>query len=107
MSGRPRAPEVQGWAGELGVVAERLGRHFARSEPRRRAVGCLRGLLSDTRRKNGWQLAEYLGRGHVSDIVLPQGGFLPKQNAPGTPVAQGSAFLREHAKTMQMHETVW
>jgi SRSO17 transposase len=45
----------------LGVVGERLGRHFARSEPRRRAVGYLRGLLSDTERKNGWQLAEHLG----------------------------------------------
>ena len=31
------------------------------SVPRRRALGYLRGLLSDTERKNGWQLAEYLG----------------------------------------------
>src|SRR5262252_6108138 len=61
MSGRPRAAEVQQWAQELGSVASRLGRHFARSEPRRRAIGYLRGLLSDTQRKNGWQLAEYLG----------------------------------------------
>src|SRR5262249_47106930 len=39
----------------------RIGRHFARSEPRQRAVGYLRGLLSDAQRKNGWQLAELLG----------------------------------------------
>src|SRR5262249_19988174 len=36
-------------------------RHFARSEPRRRAVAYLRGLLSDVGRKNGWQLAERAG----------------------------------------------
>jgi SRSO17 transposase len=61
MAGRPKAREVQQWAEELDVVAERLGRHFARSEPRRRAVAYIRGLLSDTERKNGWQLAEHLG----------------------------------------------
>jgi SRSO17 transposase len=49
------------WAGEVTVVGDRIGRHFARSEPRRRAVGYVRGLLSDTERKNGWQLAEHLG----------------------------------------------
>jgi SRSO17 transposase len=42
-------------------VAERIGHRFARSEPRRRALGYLRGLLSDAERKNGWQLAEQLG----------------------------------------------
>jgi SRSO17 transposase len=52
---------VAAWADELGAVAGRIGRHFARSEPRRRAVEYVRGLLSDTERKNGWQLAERLG----------------------------------------------
>ena len=61
MSGRPPAAEVTGWADEVAAVGERLGRHFARSEPRRRAVGYIRGLLGDADRKNGWQLAEYLG----------------------------------------------
>jgi SRSO17 transposase len=61
MSGRPTAAQVAGWANEVEAVGERIGRHFARSEPRRRAVGYVRGLLSDTQRKNGWQLAEYLG----------------------------------------------
>ncbi len=42
-------------------MADRIGRHFARSEPRRRAAGYVRGLLSGTERKNGWQLAEHLG----------------------------------------------
>jgi SRSO17 transposase len=61
MAGRPTAGQVAAWAGELEAVAGRIGRHFARSEPRRRAVGYVRGLLSATERKNGWQLAEHLG----------------------------------------------
>src|SRR4051812_21939144 len=61
MSGRPTAGQVAAWADELAAVADRTGRHFARSEPRRRAAGYIRALLSDTERKNGWQLAEHLG----------------------------------------------
>src|SRR5262245_9217806 len=61
MSGRPTRQAVRRWAEEVEAVGERIGRHFVRSEPRRRALGYLRGLLSDTERKNGWQLAEYLG----------------------------------------------
>jgi SRSO17 transposase len=52
---------VAAWAGELTAVADRIGRHFARSEPRQRAAGYIRGLLGNAERKNGWQLAEYLG----------------------------------------------
>jgi SRSO17 transposase len=61
MSGRPTAGEVRQWAEELTTVSERIGLHFARSEPRQRALGYVRGLLSDVQRKNGWQLAEVLG----------------------------------------------
>src|SRR5436189_4010525 len=61
MSGRPTAGQVAAWAEELEAVAGRISRHFARSEPRRRAAGYVRGLLSGTERKNGWQLAEHLG----------------------------------------------
>jgi SRSO17 transposase len=61
MSGRLTATEVAGWASEVAAVGERIGRHFARSEPRNRAVGYIRGLLSGVDRKNGWHLAEYLG----------------------------------------------
>jgi SRSO17 transposase len=57
----PTIESVRGWAGELGVVAERIGKRFARSEPRRRAGEYLRGLLSTVERKNGWQLAEHAG----------------------------------------------
>src|SRR3954468_18625401 len=61
MSGRPTAEQVAGWAEELQAVGDRLGPHFARAEPRQRALGYIRGLLSDAERKNGWQLAEALG----------------------------------------------
>ncbi len=64
MSGRSDLTErrrVESWAEELTSVAERIGGRFARSEPRRRAVGYVRVLLSDAERKNGWQLAEALG----------------------------------------------
>jgi SRSO17 transposase len=61
MSGRPTTRDVQAWAAEVESVGGRIGRHFARSEPRRGAVGYLRGLLGDAERKNGWHLAEYLG----------------------------------------------
>src|SRR5437879_281610 len=61
MSGRPTAAQVARWAKEVATVGDRIGRHFARAEPRRRAAGYIRGLLSDADRKNGWQLAEHLG----------------------------------------------
>lgn len=61
MSGRPTQPQVKGWADELTAAAERIGPRFARSEPRRRAAGYIRGLLGPAERKNGWQLAEHLG----------------------------------------------
>jgi SRSO17 transposase len=52
---------VRGWAAEVDAVGERIAYRVARSEPRRRAVGYVRALLSDTERKNGWQVAEHLG----------------------------------------------
>jgi SRSO17 transposase len=52
---------VEGWAGELKVLGSRIGRRFERAEPRERAVAYLKGLMSDVRRKNGWQLAEQAG----------------------------------------------
>jgi SRSO17 transposase len=64
MSGRLTAQQVHDWAEELQTVADRIGRHFARSEARHRAGQYLRGLLSEAERKNGWQLAE-----HASDAT--------------------------------------
>lgn len=61
MSGRPTAATVREWAAELDAVGERIAGHFPRAEPRARALGYLRLLLSDIERKNGWQMAERLG----------------------------------------------
>src|SRR3954451_18576554 len=52
---------VEHWAGGLETLHARVGRRFARAEPRRRALAYLRGLLSPVERKNGWQLAEQAG----------------------------------------------
>jgi SRSO17 transposase len=51
--------EVCRWAQELFYLHARLAPRFARPEPRRRALRYLQGILSETTRKNGWQLAEH------------------------------------------------
>jgi SRSO17 transposase len=61
MSGRPTAQQVVGWADELAAVGERIGGRFVRSEPRQRALGYIRGLLSGVERNTGRHLAEHLG----------------------------------------------
>ena len=52
---------LSGWKRELlrahGLIADL----FARSEPRERSLAYLQGLLSSCERKNGWQLAEWMG----------------------------------------------
>jgi SRSO17 transposase len=53
--------EVQVWAAGLDALHARVAGRFARAEPRRRALGYLRGLLGNVGRKNGWQLAEHAG----------------------------------------------
>ena len=57
--------EVVAWEEELNHLHKRVGARFGRVEPRRRALGYLRGLLSPVERKNGWQLAEWLGESVV------------------------------------------
>src|SRR5215472_13382853 len=61
MEGIPSVEELRIWADRLEEVQERLAPYFERSEPRHRAMAYLRGLLSVTERKNGWQLAELAG----------------------------------------------
>ena len=53
--------EVRAWAAGLEAMHARIAGRFARAEPRRRALACLRGLLGNVGRKNGWQLAEHAG----------------------------------------------
>ena len=53
--------QVEGWAGELEALCERLAPRFHRVEVRRRTGAFLRGLLAGVERKNSWQLAEQAG----------------------------------------------
>src|SRR5436190_15258022 len=46
-------------------------------------------------------------RGHVSNILLPGGGFERKRNTPGTPVMPGDAYTQDRARALQKYETVW
>jgi SRSO17 transposase len=52
---------AESWSRELEGLAARIAPRFSRAEPWRRALACLRGLLSPLERKNGWQLAEVAG----------------------------------------------
>jgi len=53
--------KVKGWASGLQLLHQRIGWRFKRSEPRKRALAYLKGLISSVERKNGWQLAEQVG----------------------------------------------
>ncbi len=55
--------DVCRWAQKLVRLHARIARRFARAEPRRRALAYLQGILSETERKNGWQLAEHAREG--------------------------------------------
>ncbi len=57
----PRLEEIEGWIHELDALHARIAPRFERAEPRRRSLTYLKGLLSHTERKNGWQLAEEAG----------------------------------------------
>ena len=57
----PSIDDLRSWADQLEEVQERLAPYFERAEPRQRAMAYIRGLLSITERKNGWQLAEVAG----------------------------------------------
>ena len=50
-----------GWKRELLRAHGLIAGLFARSELRARSLGYVQGLLSGCERKNGWQLAEWLG----------------------------------------------
>jgi SRSO17 transposase len=57
----PSIEDLRTWADLLEEVQERLAPYFERAEPRQRAIAYIRGLISTTERKNGWQLAELAG----------------------------------------------
>jgi SRSO17 transposase len=49
------------WAQSLFDLHARIAPRFTRPEPRQRALAYLQGILGETARKNGWQLAEHAG----------------------------------------------
>lgn len=53
--------EVRRWAHELDRMSEAIASRFGRPEVRQRAPQYVLGLIARVDRKNGWQLAEYLG----------------------------------------------
>lgn len=57
----PPIEDLRTWAEALEEIRSRLAPYFERAEPWQRALTYLRGLLSETPRKNGWQLAELAG----------------------------------------------
>jgi len=58
---RTTSGDVCRWVQTLFRLHERLAPRFARPEPYRRVLAYLQGILSETSRKNGWQLAEHAG----------------------------------------------
>ena len=52
---------AKAWERELDKLHERLAGLFRRAEPRQRSLAYLKGLLGTVERKNGWQLAEWIG----------------------------------------------
>ena len=57
----PSEADLHTWAAELDGVAAKLASRFERAEPRQRVLRYLTGLLSNTERKNSWQVAELAG----------------------------------------------
>lgn len=52
---------LKAWERELEALHARLTGLFRRSEPRERSLAYIKGLLGAVERKNGWQLAEWMG----------------------------------------------
>src|SRR2546426_10141704 len=65
---RTTASDVCRWVQELFHLHARIAPRFARPEPRRRALAYLQGILSETSRKNGWQLAEHAGEARLDGM---------------------------------------
>jgi SRSO17 transposase len=61
MEGKDMVETIQQWTHQLEQLHSRIAPRFRRAEPRRRALGYLKGLLATVERKNGWHLAELLG----------------------------------------------
>ena len=60
----PSPREISGWYKRLQQLHARLRPHFARPEVHQHAWFYLQAVLSDTPRKNGWQIAEHARQAH-------------------------------------------
>ena len=58
---RTTSTDICRWVQSLVDLHSRIAPRFVRPEPRRRALAYLQGIVSETARKNGWQLAEHAG----------------------------------------------
>jgi hypothetical protein len=97
--------DVFRWTQELFRLHARLAPRFARPEPHRRVLRYLQGILSDTARKNGWQLAEYEGcarpdgmqRLHAPAVwvVLTQGNGSCPKNTEGEARWEGQSHGKQ------------
>ncbi len=61
MAGDVSEQDVRRWGDELERVCEEIAPRFGRPEIRQRAPRYVQGLIAQVDRKNGWQLADYLG----------------------------------------------
>ena len=53
--------DIEEWVRGLMEVHAHITRYFERAEPRQHALAYLKGLLGPVERKNGWQIAEWVG----------------------------------------------
>src|SRR5512135_3378052 len=75
----PSIEDLRTWADRLEEVQDRLAPYFERAEPRQRVMAYLRGLVSITGRKNGWQLPRFRAKRPLSHFSPrpPRGDWWP------------------------------
>ena len=73
VTGGAGAGVVERWAADFDLMMGRVGPCFSRRDLRGRAAGYVRGLLGRLERKNGWQVAEYLGDDKPYGVQRPLG----------------------------------
>jgi hypothetical protein len=80
---RTTSADVCRWVQTLFDLHARIAPRFARPEPRRRTLAYLQGILSETERKNEWQLAEHAkevrpdGMQRLLSSAVRSNGFSP------------------------------
>lgn len=115
------AVQVRRWEGQFEEAMDRFGGCFARCDLRRQAEGYVRGLLGSVDRKNGWQLAEHLGRekpygiqrllGRASwsadalrdELTRYAVDHLVSEDDPGVLIVDETGFLKKGDKSVGVH----